>query len=244
MGRYMITVEYDGRNYDGWQAQEGRKTIEGTIESAIYNVTQEQVTIFGSGRTDSGVNAIGQTAHFDLSKDIECDTLLKAINFYLPCDIAVKNVVKRDPDFHARYDVKVKTYLYKIYNSKVRSPLREGRYYHCSYNLDIDSMSKAAKYLIGEHDFKGMMSLGSSVKTTVRTIYDVKIIKEGEEISVFVSGSGFLYNMVRIIVGTLVDIGRGKKTPSDMQRLVEEGDRKLQGAVAPAYGLYLYSVEY
>ena len=245
MSRYLITIEYDGKPFNGWQAQDEKYTIEGEIEKAIYAVTHENVRIYGSGRTDAGVHAIGQTAHFDLMNDIVAVRLPRAINYYLPEEIAIKSAKVVDNDFHARYDVKVKTYLYKIYNGENRSPLRSGRYMFTHYDLDVDKMREASKELIGEHDFVGLMTLGSSVKTTVRTIYSVEIKEPTEdEIFVKVSGSGFLYNMVRIIVGTLIDIGRGKKPVDTFKKIIENRDNSLKGAVAPADGLYLYSVEY
>ena len=244
MSRYLMTIEYDGAPFNGWQAQDGKYTIEGEIEKAIESVTGEAVTIYGSGRTDAGVSAYAQTAHFDLVGNIDAEKLPRALNYYLPEEIAVKSVQRVADDFHARYDVKVKTYLYKIYNSRNRSAIRRHSHMFTSYELDIDKMRRAAEDLIGVHDFKGMMTLGSSVKTTVREIYDVRIEKDGEEILIYVSGSGFLYNMVRIIVGTLIDIGRGKKDVDTIEKIVEQGDTTLKGAVAPANGLYLYSVKY
>ena len=244
MARYLLTIEYDGTAYEGWQYQEGKPTIEGAIEDAIEHIIHERVTIYGSGRTDSGVHALRQKAHFDSERELDVQRLARAINYYLPLDIAIVRAERVADDFHARYNVRCKTYLYKIYNGAERSPLRCGRYMETHYTLDIGAMRSALDMLKGVHDFKGFATAGSSVKTTVREIYRADILTQGEEIYIYVGGSGFLYNMVRTIVGTLIDVGRGKRTLDEMKTLIDTGDIRLKGAVAPASGLYLYDVEY
>ena len=245
MNRYLIEIEYNGAAFNGWQRQDkDSRTVEGELEDAIFSATGERVTVHGSGRTDSGVHAIGQTAHFDLEKDFDAEKIRLAINYYASGDVVVKSSEKVDSDFHARYDVKRKTYLYRLYLTRERRPLLEGYAANCPYPLDVEKMREAAGKLIGEHDFKCMMSVGSSVKTTVRTIYNIDIEEIGEELYVYVTGNGFLYNMVRIIVGTLVDIGRGKLDPGVIDEAFSTGKRELAGTVMKASGLYLYKVEY
>lgn len=245
MARYLIEIEYNGAAFSGWQRQDKEsRTVEGELEDAIFSATGERVILHGSGRTDSGVHAIGQTAHFDLEKEFDAEKIRLAINYYSSEDVVVKSSKNVNDDFHARYDVKRKTYLYRLYLTRERRPLLDGYAANCPYPLDIEKMKNAAEKLLGTHDFKGMMSVGSSVKTTVRTIYDIDIIKSDDRLDVYVTGSGFLYNMVRIIVGTLVDIGRGKRGVNVIDEILSTGKRELAGPVMKACGLYLYKVEY
>lgn len=243
MRNLKLTIQYDGSKYCGWQKQPNSPGIQGTIEYAIYEITREKVNITGSGRTDAGVHALGQVANFKTNCTIPASRIPDALNAKLPKDISIINCEEVDDDFHSRYSANGKIYRYLIYNKPYRSPLYKDTSYHVRYDLDMDKMRLEAKSLLGEHDFKGFMSSGSSVKDTVRTIYDISIT-ESEDLIVFeVEGNGFLYNMVRIIVGTLIDIGRGRITKS-MEEIIASGDRGQCGHTAPAHGLFLKKVHY
>ena len=243
MKNIKITIQYNGANYCGWQKQPDSLGIQGTIEKAIYDITKESVKIIGSGRTDSGVHALGQVANFNIESSIPTEKIPNALNDKLPKDISIIGCEQVDDEFHSRYSAKGKRYRYLIYNSPYRSPIYKDTSYHVKYDLDFEKMCKEAKSLVGEHDFKGFMSSGSSVKDTVRTIYDVKLTKEEDLIVVEVEGNGFLYNMVRIIVGTLVDIGRGRINDS-LVDIIDSKSRSKTGHTAPAHGLFLKKVYY
>ena len=243
MRNLMIKIQYNGANYCGWQKQPNSLGIQGTIEKAIFDITKEEVKITGSGRTDAGVHALGQVANFKLNSDIPSGKIPNALNSKLPKDISIIECKEVDDEFHARYNAKGKRYRYLIYNSPYRSPIYKDTSYHVKYELDFDKMCKEAKSLIGTHDFKGFMSSGSSVIVTVRTIYDIEIIKEDDLITIEVEGSGFLYNMVRIIVGTLVDIGRGR-IEDNLSEIINSKSRSKTGHTAPAHGLFLKKVDY
>ncbi len=239
-----LTIAYDGTAYHGWQTQAGKATIQETTENAIMTITKQKVDLIGSGRTDSGVHALGQVANFKADFGIEEDKIKIALNANLPKDIRVIKSEDVPLEFHARFDAHRKTYLYQIYNDRVNSP------FYCNYSyfvpslLDIEKMEAASRLLIGSHDFKGFMASGSEVKTTVRTIYDFNIVKNDKIISLYVTGNGFLYNMVRIIAGTLVDIGKGTKNLGCIADALESGDRKLLGHTAKPEGLFLKEVNY
>jgi pseudouridylate synthase I len=217
--------------------------IQGTIEYAIYEITREKVNITGSGRTDAGVHALGQVANFKTNSAIPANRIPDALNAKLPKDISIINCEEVDEDFHSRFSAKGKIYRYLIYNKPYRSPLYKDTSYHVRYDLDLDKMRLEAKSLLGTHDFKGFMSSGSSVKDTVRTIHNISIEESEDLIILEVEGNGFLYNMVRIIVGTLVDIGRGRIQKS-MAEIIDSGDRGQCGHTAPAHGLFLKKVHY
>ena len=221
MRNLKITIQYNGSNYCGWQKQPDSLGVQGTIEKAIYDITREEAKLTGSGRTDAGVHALGQVANFKLENAIPVDKIPNALNSKLPKDISIIDCVEVNDKFHSRYNAKGKTYRYLIYNSMYRSPIYKDISYHVKYDLDFDKMVRESKYLIGKYDFKGFMSSGSfSVKDTVREIYDIRLTKEEDLIVLEVEGNGFLYNMVRIIVGTLVDIGRGRINKS-LKEIVE-----------------------
>lgn len=243
MRNIMITIEYKGTNYYGFQRQSDKPSVQGCIENAIYKITNEKINLTYSGRTDAGVHALGQVANFYTKTRIPIDKIPGAINSKLPDDIRVVGANEVGLDFHARYHVKRKRYKYLILNSKYKRPIYNDVSYFVKHNLDIDKMIQESKHLIGEHDFKGFMSTGSSVKTTVRTIYDVELKKEGDLIILEIEGNGFLYNMVRIIAGTLVDIGRGRINLS-LKDIIECNDRKKAGNTADSKGLFLEKVYY
>ena len=243
MRNIKLTIQYNGKNYCGWQKQNDSLGVQGTIEQAIKEITREDVKITGSGRTDAGVHALGQVANFNTESSIPIEKIPSALNSKLPKDISIINAEEMPLDFHSRYCAKGKTYRYMIYNNSYRTPIYNSISYFVKYDLDLEKMQKEAKSLIGTYDFKGFMSSGSSVKDTVRTIYDIQIIKQEDLIVIEVQGNGFLYNMVRIIVGTLVDIGRGRIN-SDMSSIIESKSRSMAGHTAPAQGLFLKKVDY
>ena len=243
MRNLKITIQYNGKDYCGWQRQPNSLGIQGNIENAIYEITKEKVKLIGSGRTDAGVHAFGQVANFLINSNIPASKLPLAINSKLPKDISVIDCVEVDDNFHSRYSAIGKTYRYLIYHSQYRSPIYKDISYQVKYDLDIEKMKKEAKFLLGEHDFCGFMSSGSSVLDTVRTISDISIKTEEDLIIIEITGNGFLYNMVRIIVGTLVDIGRGKIDES-LEDIISSKDRKRAGHTAPAHGLFLKKVYY
>ncbi len=239
-----LTLEYDGSNYCGWQKQLNARSIQATLEKAIMEITKEDVDLIGSGRTDSCVHALNQVANFYTSSKIPSERFVLAINTKLPSDIAVVASEEVGEEFHSRYDAIGKEYKYLIYNNKVRSPLKKNYSYHVNYKLDREAMKKALNYFVGEHDFRGFMSTGSSIKGTVRTINYVELIENEEMIEITIRGSGFLYNMVRIIVGTIVDIGIGKIDGDSIKDIIDSKDRTGAGHTAPPEGLYLSKVFY
>ncbi|WP_373600678.1 tRNA pseudouridine(38-40) synthase TruA [Paraclostridium bifermentans] len=243
MRNIKLTIQYNGQNYCGWQKQNDSLGIQGTIEKAIEDITKEKVKIIGSGRTDAGVHALGQVANFNTDCNIPIEKIPNALNSKLPKDISIIAAEEKNMDFHSRYSAKGKRYRYMIYNNSYRTPIYNNISYFVKYNLDIEKMKKEAKALVGTHDFKGFMSSGSSVKDTVRTIYDIQIFNQDDLIIIEVEGNGFLYNMVRILVGTLVDIGRGR-IDIDMLSIIKSKSRSMAGHTAPAHGLFLKKVDY
>lgn len=239
-----LTIAYDGTNYHGWQTQLKKITVQEEIEKAITVITKQEANLIGSGRTDRGVHALGQVANFIADTNIESDRIKIALNSNLPKDIRVLKSEDAHMEFHSRYDACKKTYMYQIYNDCIMNPFYRNYSYFIPYNLDFKLMEEASKLLIGTHDFKGFMSSGSEVKTTVRTIYNLELVKENELIKLFVTGNGFLYNMVRIIAGTLIDIGKGSKDISCIANALETGDRTFLGNTAKPEGLFLKEVFY
>ena len=239
-----LTIEYDGTSYHGWQSQSNSITVQDIIISAIEKLTAEKCTLLGSSRTDTGVHAIAQIANFKTDSNIPAEKFSLALNSILPKDIVIRQSEEVDLNFHARYSSKGKKYKYLIFNSKFPSALLRDRAYNLKSKLDVDLMQKAANYFIGTHDFAGFCSTGSSVKTTVRTIHDINVKKLGEQIELEISGDGFLYNMVRIIAGTLVQVGLGKIKADEIPSIISSKDRKKAGKTAPAVGLYLVEVYY
>lgn len=243
MRNLKLTIQYDGTKYCGWQKQPNSSGIQGTIEYAIYEITREKVNIIGSGRTDAGVHALGQVANFKTNSNIPAARIPDALNAKLPKDISIIDCQEVSDDFHSRYSATGKIYRYLIYNKPYRSPLYKDISYHVRYDLDIQKMRVEAQSLLGTHEFKGFMSSGSSVKDTVRTIHNISIEESGDLIVLEVEGNGFLYNMVRILVGTLVDIGRGR-IDKPLEEIIASQDRGEAGHTAPAHGLFLKKVHY
>lgn len=243
MKNIKLTIEYDGTNFSGWQVQPKERTIQEEIEKALYILTKERVSLIGSGRTDSGVHAKKQVANFKTNSRIPNDKYKFALNSILPEDISIKDSVEVDIDFHSRFDARSKKYRYVIYNSRTRTGLYRNYSYNVPYKLDIKLMRDSLKKIEGEHDFIGFMSTNSNVKNTVREIYKTDIIVKDDFIIIDIIGNGFLYNMVRIIAGTMIDIGRGKIT-EDISEILYSKDRKKAGQTAASQGLFLEWVKY
>lgn len=245
MKKYLITIQYDGRNYYGFQKQEGEpRTIQGVLEREFSKLFGNNTEIFASGRTDAGVSAFAQTAHFESDTTIPANKIPFAINEHLPRDIRVTSCKEVDSDFHARFDVKKKTYVYNLYFSPHLLPLLDEHCYWIKKQPNIKLMKDCAKMLEGKHNFKAFMSSGGQAKTYERIIYYIDIEQKNNQISVEVCGNGFLYNMVRIIVGTLLEVGYKKKTKQDIKLAMEKQDRTLAGFLVPARGLVLKEVKY
>lgn len=245
MKNYKMTIQYDGTKYQGWQRlKESDKSIQGKIEDVLSKMLNHKVEIHGSGRTDAGVHAKGQVASFKIETEMSCDEIRNYLNLYLPEDIAVVDLCEENDRFHARLTKCRKTYLYRINNSNISDVFERKYVYQVKEVLDIDQMKKAAGYLIGEHDFVGFSSLKKVKKSTIRTIYDVRIEKECREVKIFIDGDGFLYNMVRIIVGTLLEIGKGERSLEAVMKVLEGKNREEAGFTAPSCGLTLYEVRY
>lgn len=244
MRNIKLTIEYDGKDFNGWQKQPNKPNIQGEIERAIYNITKEEVDLIGSGRTDAGVHALGQVANFKTNSNIPIEKLALAINSQLKNSIIIKKAEEVDERFHSRYNAKHKTYRYIINNSPCGTAIYRNLEYCFPIKLDVAKMQEAAKYFEGEHDFKAFKSSGTSAKNSVRTIYNASVKQEGEKIIIELTGNGFLYNMVRIISGTLLDVGLQKIKPEEIKNIIEEKDRQKAGKTLPAHGLYLVEVKY
>lgn len=244
MRNIKLTIEYDGSNYSGWQRQKNGISIEETLEEAIKKITNEDIKIVGSSRTDAGVHAKGQVANFTTCSKIPVERFPAAINSKLPPDIAVVNAEEVPLDFHSRYSSKGKMYSYTILNRKTPPALMRNYVTHCAYDLDFEKMKKAAVFFIGTHDFSAFKSTGSSVKTSIRTVNLLELLKDGEIIKMYIEANGFLYNMVRIIAGTLIDVGRGKIPYESIPEIIRSKDRTKSGQTAPASGLCLEKVYY
>lgn len=244
MKNFKIIIEYDGSRYNGWQKQGNTKnTIEYKFLEILKKMTGKNVEIFASGRTDSGVHAKGQVANFRIDTEMSAEDILSYINTYLPEDIRVLSCTEENERFHSRLNAIKKTYMYRIHQGK--PPVFERKYvYSINERLDISAMKEASKHFIGTYDFVGFASSGYSVETTVRTIYELNTEKNDNIITIDVKGNGFLYNMVRIITGTLVYVGGGKIAPDDIPHIINYKDRTKAGITAPAKGLCLKEVFY
>ncbi len=244
MRRVMLTVAYDGTNYHGWQIQPNGETIEGILNRCLSELLEEEVTVTGASRTDSGVHAMGNVAVFDTETPIPADKIVYALNRRLPEDIRIQKSEEVDGDFHPRHTASRKTYEYRIYCAPFPMPVRR-LYSHFTYvPMDVTRMQRAGEYLIGEHDFKSFCNTEAQVESTVRRIESLRVLAEGREIVIRVTGRGFLYNMVRIIAGTLMEVGRGHREPEELECILEAKDRRAAGPTAPACGLTLMQIEY
>ena len=245
MRNIKLVIEYDGKEFNGWQKQPNKLNIQGTIEKAIETITKEKVELMASGRTDAGVHALGQVANFKTNSNIPIDKFAIAINSNLKKSIIIKSAEEVDERFHSRLSCKKKTYRYIINNSKYGTAIYRNLETCIKEKLNIEKMKEAIKYFEGEHDFKAFKASGTSSKSSVRTIYKAEVIeKENDRIYIELTGNGFLYNMVRIIVGTLVEVGIGKIKPEDIKKIIESKDRKNAGKTLPPQGLYLLKVDY
>jgi tRNA pseudouridine38-40 synthase len=245
MRNIKLTIEYDGKDFNGWQKQTSKLNIQGTIEQAIKIITGEDVDLMASGRTDSGVHALGQVANFKTNSNIPIEKLAIAINSNLKKSIRIIKAEEVDEKFHSRLTCKRKTYRYVINNSEIPSAIYRNLETHIPQKLNIEKMKEAVKYFEGEHDFKSFKASGTSSKSSVRTIYKAEVIEmPNNRIYIELTGNGFLYNMVRIIAGTLVDVGIEKINPEDIKKIIEAKDRNNAGKTLQPQGLFLVNVEY
>lgn len=242
--RVAFIVEYDGTDYCGWQRQKNAVTVQEKIEDALLKLGKGHITVFGAGRTDSGVHAKGQCGHFDIESNIPAEKFAFILNSYLPKDIRIKKSWLAEEDFHCRFSAKGKRYIYRIVNEPHASALFERFTAHVPEQLDLCAMEQASEYIKGTHDFSSFCAAGGSAKTAVRTVTELKVEKTDGIIEITVEGTGFLYNMVRIIAGTLIDVGKHKKTPEQVRDIIEGKVRKFAGATAEAKGLTMDEVFY
>ena len=244
MKRIKLTAAYDGTNYHGSQIQNNGETIEGVLKKELSSLLQEEINLIGASRTDAGVHARGNVYVFDTESRIPPEKFAYALNARLPEDIRIQDSCEVPADFHPRHQNTVKTYEYRILNRKL--PLPEYRLYaHFTYDaLDVERMQAACPHFMGEHDFASFCAAGSQVESTVRTIYDLHVEKQGDLLTISVTGNGFLYNMVRIIAGTLMKVGSGSIAPEEICQIIEGKDRALAGPTAPAKGLTLVEICY
>lgn len=244
MKRVKLIVAYDGTNYCGWQVQPNGVTIESVLNQHLSSLLKEEIVVTGASRTDSGVHSLGNVAIFDTNTRMPADKISFALNQKLPEDIVVQDSCEVEADWHPRYQKGRKTYEYRILNCTFRNPTRRLDTYFYHHKLDVAKMQEAAAYLVGEHDFKSFCAVGAQVKTTTRTLYDCKVIKKGDIITIRVTGNGFLYNMVRIIAGTLIKVGAGDIAPEEIPVILDKCDRSAAGPTAPAHGLTMMGIEY
>lgn len=244
MKRVMLTVAYDGTNYCGWQVQPNGDTIEGQLNTHLSELLGEEIKVIGASRTDAGVHALCNLAVFDTGARMPAEKISYALNQRLPEDIRIQKSEEVAADFHPRKVATRKTYEYKIYNAQFANPITR-LYSHFTYvPMDVEKMREAAGYFIGEHDFAAVSTYKPEVESTVRTIYALSVEGDGNTITIRVTGNGFLYNMVRIIAGTLMEVGRGRMDPTFIPEMLSSGNREMAGPTAPACGLTLVSYEF
>lgn len=244
MRNLLLKLSYIGTAYHGWQVQPNGVTVQEKVQDALEMILGERVSVTGCSRTDSGVHAEMFCCNIRTEHKIPSEKMVPALNAHLPEDIAVYDCCEMREDFHARYDCIGKEYCYRIWNSRSRDPFWQDRALHYPYHLDVDKMNKASKAFIGTHDFAGFCSAGSSVKSTVRTVTKAEVEREGDLVTFKVSADGFLYNMVRIMVGTLLEVSQGKTEASELTDIIESKTRERAGFTAPPQGLYLHRVDY
>lgn len=242
--RYMLRVAYDGTEYCGWQVQPGQRTVEGTLKSALDKLMGKDVPMIGASRTDAGVHAEGNVAVFDCDTTIPADKIKYALNNMLPEDVVVVESKQVDDNFHPRHCDCRKTYQYRILNTQMPDPNRRRNTYFYRWKLDMEAMRAATDCIVGTHDFACFKAAGSQVTDTVRTVYSLELAKIDDVITMTIQGNGFLYNMVRIIAGTLIQVGRGQLEPGQIADIIKKGERKNAGPTAPAKGLTLKVIDY
>jgi tRNA pseudouridine38-40 synthase len=245
MARMKVTAAYDGTGFVGYQIQPSGRTVQGTIQDVLQKMHKGKlIVISASGRTDAGVHANGQVFHFDTDLNIPASSWSKALNAMLPTDILIKDTEEVSDSFHSRFSAVSKEYHYKLLKSKQPDVFRRDHLYHYPYPLNMDNVKKAAQFFLGTHDFTSFSSARSEVVDKVRTIHALDVIEDGDLITFKIKGSGFLYNMVRIIIGTLLEVGQGKRKPEEVSMMIAGKDRGFAGKTAPAHGLYLHEVNY
>lgn len=245
MRNLKLVIAYDGTRYRGWQKQKDvEATIQGKIENVLSKMTGEEIQVVGCGRTDSGVHAENYIANFHTNCDLTVDAMLDYLYEFLPEDIVVKTMKDTNDRFHARYNVKAKTYVYRINNNKYRNVFKRKYEYHTTEELNLEKMKAGAEYLIGTHDFQSFTSMKKGTKPSIKTINYIDISEDNGFIEIDVNGNGFLLNMVRIIVGTLLEIGKGNLEPSEVENILEEKRRAEAGPIAQAKGLALKEIQY
>ncbi len=242
--RVLIKIAYDGARYCGWQIQPNAVTIEGIVTDAVKDLFGAEIGLIGASRTDAGVHAMGNVAVFDVETRMPAEKISYALNSRLPDDIRIQKSCEVAKDFHPRHTDTVKTYEYKIYNDTFENPLERLYSHFCYGELNVELMQKAANYIVGEHDFTAFCAAGSQVSDKTRTIYSVDVTRHGHLISLVITGNGFLYNMVRIIAGTLIKVGQGVIKPSEITGIIDSKDRSNAGPTAPARGLTLKTISY
>ena len=244
MKRVGIVVAYDGTNYSGWQIQPNGVTIQGVLNETLSRLLGEEIEVMGASRTDAGVHALGNVAVFDTHARMPAEKISFALNQFLPEDIRIQLSEEVEPDFHPRYCDSEKTYEYRILNRTFPVPTERLYSYFYHYHLDVEKMREATSYLIGQHDFASFCGSGAQVKSTIRTITSMSVDRDGDIITIRISGTGFLYNMVRIIAGTLIEIGNEQYPPERMKEILDACDREAAGPTAPAKGLTLIGIRY
>ena len=244
MKRVMLEVAYDGTNYCGWQVQPNGITVQEVLNRHLAELLKEPVETIGASRTDAGVHALGNVAVFDTNARMPGEKISYALNQRLPEDIRIQRSREVSRDFHPRYRVSEKTYEYRILNRKFPVPTERLYSYFYHYKLDVDKMREATSYLIGRHDFASFCGTGAQVKSTVRTITGIDVWRDGDIVTIRVKGEGFLYNMVRIIAGTLIQVGNGQYPPERVKKILDACDRSVSGPTAPAHGLTLIGIEF
>lgn len=244
MKRVRLTVAYDGTNYHGWQVQDNGRTIESELNRCLSELLGERIRVIGASRTDAGVHALCNVAVFDTESRMPAEKVSYALNQRLPEDIRVRKSEEVEADWHPRRCESRKTYEYRIYCGEFPMPVKRLYSYFTYHDLDVESMRRGAAFLEGEHDFRSFCQTGSQAESTVRTVYSVEVEEQGEELVIRVCGNGFLYNMVRIIAGTLLEVGRGRRRPEDLAAVLQAADRSAAGPTAPAHGLTLVKYEF
>ena len=244
MSTFKVTLEYDGTAYAGWQRQPNQPTIQEAVEAAVRSISQTDIPVIAAGRTDAGVHALGQVVSFRTDKALAPDEWLRALNATLPPDISVRLVEPAPDTFHARYSATGKRYAYRILNRPDRSALERARAWHLYGKLDLDAMRAAAKHLVGKHDFSSFQGHPTDVENPICDLRRLEIIRDHELVQIEFEADRFLKQMVRAMVGTLVEVGQGRRKPDDVKTILEAKDRRAAGYTAPAHGLYLVAVMY